>query len=276
MNTKHDATPGTTLMHSYYHYSKTFWHLFIADLVIFKQYLLEKIVDICAWFSCLVIARTYVYPAFGMSDQFGEFLAFSLIAGESIWRIWAASSSFVADLEGDKIINSYFILPLPSWLIIAKEALLHAFKSISFGILTLSLCTILLWNKITFVHFSIPHYVLIFFILSIFSGFFFIFLVSFTKTQASVDKIGIRILFPLWFFGAAEFPWRMIYDTLSPWVAYACLANPITYVMEGIHAAALGQAGYIPFGISCITLCSASILCGIIGIMRLKKRLDFV
>ena len=271
-----NTTPLKQTVKKYTAWGKTFWYLFLTDLVIFKQFVLEKILDIFIWFTCMVIATTYVYPAFGMSDQFGEFFAFSIIAGESIWRIWAASSNFIADLEGEKIINSYFVLPLPSWLVIAKEALLHAFKTIIFGLLTLPLSKLLLWNRMSLTPFSIPHYLLIFFLLSMFSGFFFIFLTSFTHTMDDVDKIGIRILFPLWFFGAAEFPWKMIYKTLSPIIAYACLANPITYVMEGIHSAALGAEGYLSFWFCCGMLLVVTIVCGGIGIMRLKKRLDFV
>ncbi len=266
----------TSHIQAYGAWSKTLWYLFITDLAVFKEYLVEKIIDICVWFSCMVIATTYVYPAFGMSTQFGEFFAFSIIAGESIWRIWAASSDFIADLEGEKIINSYFVLPLPSWLVVAKTSLLHAFKSLIFGPLTLILSKLLLGHKMSFVHLSVAHYILIFLLISIFSGFFFIFLTSFARSVASVDKIGIRILFPLWFFGAAEFPWKMIYETLSPWVAYACLLNPITYVMEGIHAAALGANSFLNFWLCCSMLTILTFVCGTIGIIRLKKRLDFV
>ncbi|MDZ4129858.1 MAG: hypothetical protein U1E02_37665, partial [Hydrogenophaga sp.] len=131
-------------------------------------------------------------------------------------------------------------------------------------------------NRMTLAHLNVLHYVLMFFLLSMFSGFFFLFLTSFTHTMDDVDKIGIRILFPLWFFVAAEFPWKMIYNTLSPFIAYACLANPITYVMEGIHSAALGPEGYLSFWFCCGMLLVLTVACGTIGIMRLKKRLDFV
>ena len=272
----HKTTSCASRIQTYGKWGTTLWYLFLTDLAVFKEYLVEKIIDICVWFSCMVIATTYVYPAFGMSTQFGEFFAFSIIAGESIWRIWAASSDFIADLEGEKIINSYFVLPLPSWLVVAKASLLHAFKSLIFGPLTLILSKLLLGHKMSFAHLSVAHYILIFLLISIFSGFFFIFLTSFARSVASVDKIGIRILFPLWFFGAAEFPWKMIYEALSPLVAYACLLNPITYVMEGIHVAALGPSGFLNFWLCCGMLAALTTVCGTAGIMRLKKRLDFV
>ncbi|MDZ4151492.1 hypothetical protein, partial [Methylicorpusculum sp.] len=79
------TTPLNKTIKKYTAWGTTFWYLFLTDLAIFKQYVLEKILDICIWFTCMVIATTYVYPAFGMSDQFGEFFAFSIIAGESIW-----------------------------------------------------------------------------------------------------------------------------------------------------------------------------------------------
>lgn len=257
-------------------YLNLLWQLCKTDLVVFKQFVLQDIINIFVWFSCFLIVSAYIFPALGMFKKFGEFAAFSLIAAESYWRIWPACFDLVGDLEGDRIIDYYLTLPIPSWLVFIKFVLVNVIKSIVFGFVTFPLSLLILWNKITFDNFSIPKFIAIFLAISLFTGFFFIFLSSITKNVQSLRKIGIRIILPLWFFGAAEFPWKAIYSLVSPKLAYVLLLNPWLYAMEGIHAAALGQAKFLSFWLCLTVLFITSVLFGIIGILKLKRRLDLV
>ena len=111
--------------------------------------------------------------------------------------------------------------------------------------------------------------------MNIFIGFFSIFVASIVKDMGHINKVGIRILFPMWIFGGGQFPWKTIYS-LSPKFAYVVFVNPLLYMSEGIHAAVLGQEGYLPFWICLIALWIFTGAFGWLGIARLKKRLDFV
>lgn len=257
-------------------YLKLFLKLFKTDLVIFRQFIIEDTINIVIWATSLVCVWAYVFPALGMTEKFGALTAFSLVAGESYWRIWPSSFSLIADLEGNKTISYYFSLPLPSWLVLLKEVVLHAFKSIVYCFVTIPLITILLWYRLDWSTFSIPKFIVIFLIISLFTGSFFIVLASFTNKLHNIRKIGIRALFPLWFFGAAEFPWKTIHSSAYSKLSYILLANPLVYAMEGIHAAALGQEGFLPFWLCATVLFLISLLFSSIGIMRFKKRLDIV
>ncbi len=257
-------------------YWHIFWQLFKTDLLVFWPQLSEDIINIVVWLTSFLTVWAYALPALGMLKTFGTFAAFSLIASESYWRIWPTCFELINDLDGDKAIDYHLTLPLPSELIFVELILLYAFKSIIFSFVTFPLSVLILWNQINWQIFSWPKFILIFFTISLFTGSFFIFLSSITKNRRSLRKIGIRIILPLWFFGGGQFPWKIFYTSISKKFAYILLLNPWLYAMEGIHAAALGQEGFLPFWLCFIVLLAASILFGTIGIMRLKKYLDFI
>ena len=90
-----------------------------------------------------------------------------------------------------------------------------------------------------------------------------------------IETVWTRFIFPLWFLGGFQFSWQIVYGISKP-LSYVMLANPVTYVMEGLRAATLGQAGYIHFWICVGMLCAFSIATGTLAYRGLKKRLDFV
>jgi len=257
-------------------YALTFWQIFLTDLNLFKQDFLSKLINICVWMGLIVAVTAYVFPAMGMIPMFGEFIAFSQIAGEGFWKIWPNSFSLIADIEGSKTINNLLRLPIPSWLVFIEKALFHTFKSLTFTIFTLPLAKIIIWHKMSFTYFSIAKFLLIIIIANIFYGFLYLFLASFTKNKNSVEMIGIRVLFPLWFMGSTSFPWKVLQNSVSKNAAYINLLNPLTYCMEGIHSAALNSNDYLNYWICVGMIIIFTLIAGIIGIKRFQKRLDVV
>lgn len=250
--------------------------LFITDLTIFKQYIVQDSINIIIWFSCITVIVGYAYPAMGMPSAYGTFFAFTLIASEGYWRIWPSCFSLVADLDGDRTIDYLFTLPMPSWLIFVEGALFHAFKTLLFLGITLPLATLLMWGKIEWQLFSPGKFCLIMTIFSLFNGFFYILLSTITDKVEKLRLVGIRIILPMNFLGATEFPWHIVYAKLSPALAYFLLLNPLVYAMEGVHAAALGQDGFLSFWLCAASLASITTLCAYVGIRRFKKQLDMV
>jgi hypothetical protein len=257
-------------------YAILFWRLCKTDMLIFRQFIIEDTMNIIIWATSLICIWAYVFPALGMTEKFGALAAFSLVAGESYWRIWTASFNLISDLEGRKTISYSFTLPLPSWLVLAKEIVIHAFKSILYCFVMIPLIGILLWNRLNWSIFSLSKFIIIFVAISFFTGSFFLLLASFCQKTQSVRKIGIRILFPLWFFGASEFPWATIHASHYSKLSYILFANPVLYAMEGIHSAALGKEGFLSFWFCAIMLYLVSFIFSLIGIMRFKKILDIV
>lgn len=257
-------------------YWHIFWQLFQTDLLVFWLQLWDDALNKIVWLSSLLILSAHIFPLLGILKTFGVFTAFALIASESYWRMWPTTFEFINDLDGKRSIDYLLTLPIPSSLIFAQIIALYIFKSIIFGIITFIITILMIGNEINWTFFSWPKTITIFMAISLFVGCFFILLASIAQNRRDLHKIGFRIIFPLWFFGATQFPWKMIYEKISPKVAYLLLANPWVYAMEGMHAATMGQTGYLPFflcvGALLITACVFSTL----GIARLKRRLDTI
>ncbi len=257
-------------------YWHIFWQLFQADLLVFWPQLWDDILNIIVWLSSLLILSAYIFPLLGIMKSFGVFTAFALIASESYWRMWPTTFEFISDLDGERAIDYHLTLPIPSSLVLVKSIALYAFKSIIFGFITFPWVVFLIWNELDWQLFSWPRFILMFLSICLFTGCFFILLSSIAKNRNNLRKIGLRIIFPLWFFGAGQFPWQVIYDKVSPKLAYVLLANPWVYAMEGMHAATIGQQGFLPFWICLGAVLTVSFLFGSVGIARLMKRLDAI
>lgn len=262
----------TTKKHSYL---KLFLELLRTDLFIFKDAIKGAFIDCFIWFTCLIVVTAYVFPLIGMQTSYGPFVAVGAIVSCIFWDVWTTATIFISDVEGEKTINYFLTLPLPNYLVLIKTIFTYAIKAGIPGLTILPLGKIFLWNTMSFAQFCPFKFLLIFVLTTLFTGTFSLFIVSCVQNIHHLGKIGIRYLFPMWFFGGANYPWQTVYK-FSPIFAYISLANPLLYAMEGIHAAVLGQTGYLNFWLCICMLILFTMLFGSLGIWKLKNRLDFV
>ena len=87
--------------------------------------------------------------------------------------------------------------------------------------------------------------------LNLFFGFFALWLSSVVKGMTSLNSLWLRYIAPMWMFGGYVYSWQQAYS-MSHVVGYISLVNPMIYVMEGMRAAALGNANYLPFWVCII------------------------
>lgn len=252
-----------------------FWQLLKTDIYIHKQTLIDECINITFWLVSSLLIFAYIYPRMGMQESFGAFFAIGGIAAYPFWCAQNASTTFLADMEGNQTIAYFFTLPIKSYFVVIKQMLGYALKTVIPSLFILPLSKLILWNKIDFSHFSFFKFILIFCMIQLFCGAFSLFVASLVKNLMHLDKIGIRILFPMWFLGCSNFSWFTLnqYNSLF---AKLCLLNPLIYTMEGIHAAVLGQEGYLSFYLCLGMLFFFTILFAVLAIIYLKKRLDFV
>lgn len=256
-------------------YLKTFWALLKTDFAIVNKNIVNDIIDVFIWISLISIVFTYIFPQLGMSKDFGGLALVGTIASCGIFDIWSTTANYLSDLEGNNTNSYFFTLPIPSWTIFIKIALAQAYKTIILSTFILPLGKLILANRLNLSNFSPIKFFLMFATVNIFCGFFAILMISVTSSMKRVNSVWVRVLFPLWFLGGAEFPWKAI-QGLSEYLAYTVLLNPILYCMEGIRATTLGQENYLNFWICLIFLWISGGIFGYLGIKRLKKRLDLV
>lgn len=256
-------------------YLKLFWQLLKTDLFILKSSIWGDVVDTIFWVSTILLTATYVLPALGMTSQFGAFVAVASIVSCSLFRCFAFASQFLADLEGNNTISYPMTLPIPSWMVIVKGSVVYMIHVACVSALILPLSKIILLSRFDLGYVSYGKAILMYFTIHFFTGFFALFVTSLVKNMMGIMTIWNRALFPLWFFGGSQFSWYTL-KSLNQTLAYIGLCNPFLYLMEGIHGAILGSTDYLPFWLCIGVSLGLMVIFGMIGVIRFKKRLDFV
>lgn len=256
-------------------YVHLFWQLLKTDLHIYRKAMIDSFIDSTVWFTCTIIIFAHIFPLLGMQRGFSIFIAIGAIISCSFWNIWSTSTHFISDIEGNKTINYFLSLPIPNELVLVKQVLGYAIKAGTPSLLILPLGKILLWKQMDLSNFAPIKFAILFIIANIFVGSLSLVITSYIESLHHIGKVGIRFLFPMWFFGGANYSWAIIYK-LSPAFAYATLCNPLIYAMEGIRSAILGPEGYLSFWLCILMLILFTALFCAIGIKRFRKRLDFV
>jgi len=256
-------------------YMHLFGLLLKVDLIILLKIVVGKIINILFWSSSIVIVATYIFPKLGMTETFGQFMVVSSIVAHSYWGIWNSTYMLMKDLEGDNEISYKLTLPMPSWLVILQYAIKHSVVKFLPSLIVLPFFKIILGSRMDLSHFSFFKFLFIFVTICLFTGFFFICIAGFVRSTSRVENVGIRLLFPLWFFGATQHSWGIMH-AINPTIGYFSLLNPLVYAMEGIHSAVLGPSEYLPFWTCAVALWGFILIFSVVGVVRLKKRLDFV
>ncbi|MCK4650683.1 ABC transporter permease [Candidatus Babeliales bacterium] len=256
-------------------YLKLLLQLLKTDFIILKKNIFNSIINIFISISLLLFVFAYIYPQLGMTKFFGPLFVVSAMVSFCIFEIWATTADFISDLEGNKTISYPLTLPIPSWLYFVKLAIYYACKTMISTAIIIPLGKLLLLNRMDLSHFSPIKFLIIFVNINIFAGFLSLFISGVTKNISNIRRVWTRFLFPLWFLGCADFPWKIAYK-FSPKFSYILLINPITSAMEGIRTAVLGQSRFINFWLCFLILSIFTFIFGFLGIKKLKKRLDFV
>lgn len=91
-----------------------------ADLLVFKQTLFDKFIDVAIWVILTMLVTIYIMPYFGLHD-FGVFQLGGILAAVGLFELYAGAIELVSDFEGNRIIDYNLTLPLPSWMAIVSK-----------------------------------------------------------------------------------------------------------------------------------------------------------
>jgi hypothetical protein len=256
-------------------YQHIFKELIKTDLLVIKPLILDKLIDLFIWIITIVLVNAYIMPFFGLSTTYGTFMLASLASSAGLFEVFPSVMQFISDLEGDKTINYYITLPVPSWLVLLRSILHYAMNAAIMGILIVPIGKLLLFNQFELASVNILQYVVIFFFTNLFYGCFTLWIISYVKNMLRIGSVWMRFIYPLWFLGCWQFSWQSLY-TISPVLAYLDILNPMTFVAEGYRVALLGSQDSLNFWLCVGMLIVFSVGMGWHAMVRLKKRLDFV
>jgi ABC-2 type transport system permease protein len=252
-----------------------FCNLVKTDLLIFKEVVLGRLFDSAIWVSSVVLVVSYVFPALGMTTAFGPVYSVATIVSSSFFEVFYTTFSFTSDLERDSVIFYFFILPIPTYFVLLKNIVSFACRTTILSAPVLPLVKLILWNRLDLSHFSLVKFLILFVSMNLLFGSFSLFIASIIKGLNKMGSVWTRFLFPLWFFGGTQFSWETMTKAF-PILGYILLLNPVIYATEGLRSAVLGTAVSIPFWICLINIWIFCLFFTFVGIVRLKKRFDFV
>lgn len=254
---------------------KSFLQLMHKDLRQFRRIYRGKLLDSCFLLFTNLIVFGYFMPLMGVSNTYGGFILIGAIASFGLFDTIAQVGEILFDIEGEQKITFVLSMPIPTWLVFCQIA-------VKWAVNNLLLCTpliffgkLLLWNSFSLARIDYFRFILIFLTISLFFGFFNLWLIGVIRRIQNLSSLFTRVVNPLFMLGGYFYTWQTCFS-FSPIAGYLVLFNPMTYVMEGIRAAALGQKGYLPFWTCFLALWGFIIVLGTHGIIRLKKRLDCV
>ena len=257
----------------YKEYSLIVYHLLRRDFRIFKETFWGKFIDTCLMLFTSVIIFSYFLPAQGLNAGYGPFVLVGIIAGFGFFDVIGKITTLIIDMEGEKTILHTLSLPLPSWLVFFQIGLSWSLHSLITCALLFPMGKLLLFYQFDLSKINYFKLIPMFLLSNLFFGFFALWLASILKKMSSLQHLFVRFINPMYMFGAFMYPWQTSY-ALSPIIGYASLVNPLVYVMEGMRAAMLGQAGSLPFWGSFGILSAFMLFFAWHAICRLLKRLD--
>lgn len=246
-----------------------------TDLFIFKKVAISKWIDMFIWIIINGLVSAYIMPKLGVMGTYGAFMVATMCSTSGLFQAFGYIAEMLADFEGDKVINYTLTLPFPSWMVFVRLVIFYTLSFMFLGCLVLPIGKLMLWNSFSLTSIFYGKYLLMFIVSNIFYALFALWILSFVPSLNLMDRVWVRMIFPLWFLGCFQFSWTSLLQ-VSPVLAYLDLLNPITYVAEGMRAAILGQAGSLNFWFCLGSLILFSVVCGAHAMVRLKKRLDFV
>jgi len=254
---------------------KVFLSLLRRDFVIFRKEFFRKVIDAFFLAATNIAIFSYFMPEMGLSENYGPFILVGAVASYGFFGIIGRITNLVSDINGERLISYTLTLPLSTNAVLVYIATYWAIDSFLLALILFPLGKLILLNRFDMGLISWSKLLLIYPTIHLFFGFFSLWLVAMIKQISLVSRIWIRVINPIFMFGAFFYSWQASYQ-LSPVIAYISLVNPMLYVMEGMRAACLGQQGFLPLPLSICVLWGFIFICAFDAIRRLKKRLDCV
>lgn len=252
---------------------RIFLALLRRDLTVMKYKLKDMLIDSMIVVLTEILVLGKLYPLLGMSTSFIAPLYIGSSITFILFDLGYSFSMRYTYYTGYQETAYHLTLPIPKKWIIAQHITYFVIESL---IVTIPLISIGIW-ALSDVFGPIAGSWLLFcatYVLTLiyFGSFFFASSFWYEKSWFQ-DNMWPRRLSILLFFSSAFYAWQDVYK-LSPLLGNILLLNPLTYVVEAMRAALLGQQDYLSIRI-CIPIITAFIFFDFWRITQgIKKRLD--
>ncbi len=214
------------------------------DLKALSKTLKSRLIDNLFILTVDVLLFGWMLPLLGMpAERIAPFFVSSIILQISILSYTIAKNRNY-DLRFARFIDYQLTLPISKKWLFAEKILYSVIEISTIIVPVFFLGLFALRNKFVIIHTNWIALVLIYFfsifVLSLLYGYF-AFAYSY---QWFGNNLFIRRLSPMSTFSSGFVPWKVIYP-VYPWLAWAALFSPLTYMGEGIRTAMIGGDAFL-------------------------------
>ena len=250
-----------------------FWALLRRDLKVLSKQAVSTFFDGLSLTVANIIIFGYLLPLLGIKPSFVAPVFLGSILTMLFSIASALSTRIVFDLRYDRFIDYHLTLPLSKRWLFAKYIVTFALELILSTGPLLFFSIFVLRFRFSFEHTNWWAFCMVYLLSILFLSIVFL---SFSFSYSYdwfMQNIWPRRIVPLLHLGSLFYPWYAVY-AFSPLIGYCFLANPITYVAEGLRAALLGAHNFLPAWL-CIPLLILFIILAIFHLAYgIKKQLN--
>ncbi len=255
--------------------AELFFKLLATKLIIARHQIMGKLLNVSIWSFCTLVIFGYVMPAMGVPAAFGLVQFAGVLGSAGMFENYGNIAGIIMDIAGERSIGYYLTLPTRPWVVLLSTACSFALVGMFLTLAMVLLGKVVLFSTLSLASIAWGKLLTIVALGNLFYGMLAIAIAGHVGEVSKIGNVWSRFIFPMWFFGGFQFTWYAMHKASAP-CAYAILANPILYIMEGLKIAVLGQEGHLPWLVCLGALTALTIGCWLLAYNRMKKRLDFV
>lgn len=261
-------------MNSFIQNISIFWVLIARDIKVLKQRLRDLVIDGLILVCVTVLVFGHFLPLLGMPKS----LIAPIFLGNSLSFFLTSlgynfANRMVYDLKFDRFIEYFLTLPLPKrWLFgYFITSFIMETTIITLPLVTLGI--VLLGNNFGPIHGNFFIFLAVYFLVLLFWALFFLGSSFICSYQWFKNNMWARRITPLFIFSPAFFTYKKI-SLIMPTLAKLILLNPLTYLVEGLRAALLGGADYLPLSVCIMGTIAAIVAMSLRLYYGFHKQLD--
>jgi ABC-2 type transport system permease protein len=226
-----------------------FLGLLERDVRVLRRELLAFVAQIVMQPLLLVFTFTYVLPHIGLgfsadSGSYATLLVPGLVAATALSTgISAVTTPLAADLGGTREIDDRVLAPISITGVALEKILVGAIKAWLSALVVLPVCALVSATPVHIQIHSWPTFIATFGLLGITASALGLTLGALVKPGQIGMLYGV-FLIPIQFLGCVYYPWAQLKHI--HWVQIMTLANPLTYLSEGMRTALTPQAEHMP------------------------------
>jgi ABC-type polysaccharide/polyol phosphate export permease len=251
------------------------FHLVYIDLSGFMRTVRAKIADTVLLQASRALVYGFLLPAIGAPQSYIGIYFAGAVFGAGLFDFSDTVASLVSDIEHDGAVKFELLLPFSQRFIYFKSICSHLFRAVVASLCALVIGKFLLWDSWSLVDISLWRVLIALVAGHFFVGTFALFCATFVTDLFDITVFRRAFLMPLYFMGGHLFPWRVVVS-VSPFVSYLLLFNPIMHATEVVRASLLGQEGFLSFWPSIAALFLFSWPCFWLGWCNFARRLDLL